>query len=318
LQLPETWDEANPNLNSLVANTTSSSSKDLKKLPKSVQDVLRLLGLGLKWFGDALSQIIDNEFTLTATDALLTEIPGLATLVPHVPTQSWFNTKSSSVSTARPNGTSFLTITSTKVFTVTAPRSSSAVAPPNTVQSGLVTPTPNTSSSLLLDRQDTVQVYAGRYSGIAHSLADLTTLCANPDIDIITVGGITTYFSSTTSPSPLLIVDFGRLCDITLFPNPSGMGNRSYLSQALHDCQQMRGKKLFLAIEAGTATSTLHSAKEARILVSLLWDMFGAGKAMPTGARKFGGVPINSMGVVFMGLSFWLIRQPSTMSILRL
>jgi hypothetical protein len=157
---------------------------------------------------------------------------------------------------------------------------------------------------LLLDRQDTVQVYAGRYSGIAHSLADLTTLCANPDIDIITVAGITMYFSSTTSPCPLPTQTSAGLCNATLFPNPSGIGNCSYLSQALHDCQQIRGKKLFLAIEAGTATSTLHSAKEARILASLLWDMFGAGKAMSTGARKFGGVPISSMGVVFDGFEF--------------
>jgi hypothetical protein len=57
-------------------------------------------------------------------------------------------------------------------------------------------------------------------------------------------------------------------------------------------------KKLFLAVETGAENTTLRSAREARTLAGLLWDMYGSGKGPVRESAR------NSLGVAFDGFEF--------------
>jgi hypothetical protein len=146
-------------------------------------------------------------------------------------------------------------------------------------------------------------VYAGRYPNIARTISDLESLCSSQDIDIITLAGVTTYFAEG-APRPLPIADFDTPCNDTLSILPTGTEDCAALAKTLRTCQTTHDKKLFLAVEAGTETTTLRSAREATTLASVLWDTFGAGRSTASGAREYGGPPTTALGIAFDGFEF--------------
>jgi hypothetical protein len=302
----EKWEDTSKTLNSSVL--TESVSDEVSQLPKSIKDFLQLLGWGLKLFGDALASLLESQVPTgaMAPGALLTDVPSLASLVPHVPTTSWHNTsRPAPTSVMKPNSTSYLTVKTTRVFTVTAPRTTHLTRPSLSAAPSVPATSPLAlkQSTLPFEKQNIVQVYVGRYPGIARTITDLNSLCASPNIDIITLAGVTTYFAEG-APRPLPIADFDGLCNYTLFLLPSGTDDCAALSTALRECQTIHGKKLFLAIEAGTDTTTLRSAREAATFASVLWDTFGAGRSTASGARKYGGPRTNALGIAFDGFEF--------------
>ena len=301
----EQWEDTASTLNSTVS--TDSLEKDIVNLPKSLKDFLQLLSLGLKLFGDALASLVQDRIVpgTTTASALLMDVPSLATLIPLVSTHSWVNTSRPAVATSsRTNSTSYVTLTSTRLRTVTASRSrSAALAIATDVSAPSMLPSPLTQSALPFEKRNIVQVYAGRYPGIARTIADLEALCADPDIDIITLAGITSYFSPTAS-QPIPTADFDALCADTLTLTPTGESECAALAGALHTCQTSQGKTLFLAVETGTESATLRSAREATTFANYLWDIYGAGKAADSGARYYGSPPRNSLGIAFDGFEF--------------
>ena len=299
----EKWEQDTSTPNSTVS--TDSLEEDIAKLPKSLKDFLQLLSLGLRLFGDALASLVQDRIApgTTSTSALLTDGPSLASLVPPVSTHSWSNSSIAASTYVAPiNSTSFVTLTSTRLFTVTKSRSRPAAL---AISTDSIAPSASAvvikSDALPFERRNIVQVYAGRYPGIARTISDLTTLCADDDIDIITLAGVTAFFSDQTT-QPIPTADFDGLCDSDL--SLAGEGECGEVWEVLHACQTSQKKKLFLAIETGTDDTTLRSGREATTLAQNLWDIFGAGKASASGARKYTSPPRNGLGIAFDGFEF--------------
>jgi chitinase len=251
--------------------------KDIKDLRNSLADLP----------GDATKFILSIEARLETVESLLSSL--LAGTGP--PSLSTSPIAPSVVSTTDylpvpPTSSNSLSISSaigieTIPFTTVVVTSHTVVAIATTT--GKIEPT---SASYTFDpaATDNVAVYYGQTSGTA---ADgLSSLCQDPNVDIVILAFVYDFFSQGGYPS----ANFGPACTA---PNAAqaatapGLTNCTILAPEIAGCQQM-GKKVLLSLGGYIANSSFSSDAQAQQFAETLWNLFGSGTAGDPDLRPFG------------------------------
>lgn len=208
--------------------------------------------------------------------------------------------------------TIFTTVYSTNMITVTA----NGQTPPSPTQlvtlpyNGTASPTATTtvvSTSVIsvFDpyATDNVAVYFGSTPDPKAPSSNLDTLCQDPDINIINIAFVTSFFGPGGFPT----IDFGTMCSGQTFDMTAlgtDLESCNALGNKLQACQAM-GKKIFVSVNIGGTPwngnistipiTSFPTRGQATQFANMLWDLFGNGSApqndsdlRPLGVQPFG------------------------------
>jgi len=170
-----------------------------------------------------------------------------------------------------PLSTTVVSSTSTFIPSLPSPDHYSYSAPSSATATS--TATPSAAATFNARAIDNVAVYYGQSPSTQTS--DLQTLCEDPNVNIVILAFVTSFFSPTGMPS----VDFGPGCTGSTSQQQitaPGLQDCTSLAPAISTCQS-RGKKVLVSLGGYTGNSTLPTASSATQLASNLWDLFGAG-----------------------------------------
>lgn len=157
---------------------------------------------------------------------------------------------------------------------------------PNTDDTSHPSPTaaPSTSSYVFdAESEDNVAVYYG--TNVKTADPGLHTLCANPDVDIVILSFLHTFFDESGWP----VLDIGGCSGPTPYQASiaPGLQDCSELASQVQTCQQS-GKKVLLSLGGYNANTHFKSEVKAQVLADTLWNLFGGGTSIAGELRPFG------------------------------
>lgn len=151
----------------------------------------------------------------------------------------------------------------------------------STAETTTATPSPYIFNA---ESEDNVAVYYGTTP--ATTDGGLLSLCNNPNVDIVILSFVFSFFDAGGYPS----IDFGPGCSGQTSVQASsapGLKDCSALSPEIAACQAM-DKKVLLSLGGYNSNTSFASATQATDFASTLWDLFGAGAGLDDGLRPFG------------------------------
>jgi chitinase len=134
------------------------------------------------------------------------------------------------------------------------------------------------------ESEDNVAVYYGTTP--ATTEGGLTALCSNPNVDIVILSFVFSFFNANGYPS----IDFGPGCSSQTSAQADtapGLKDCSALAPEITACQAM-DKKVLLSLGGYNSNTSFESETQATTFASTLWDLFGAGDSLDTDLRPFG------------------------------
>lgn len=139
-----------------------------------------------------------------------------------------------------------------------------------------------------------IAVYYGQTA--VTSQVKLTTLCQDPNVDIVILAFVTDYFGPGGYPS----INMGANC----YPattaqqqaGATGLLDCSELAPQISTCQSI-GKKVLLSLGGAISTSSIPSSTQATQLATTLWNLFGGGHSGNQDIRPFGNVSIDGFDI---------------------
>lgn len=134
------------------------------------------------------------------------------------------------------------------------------------------------------ESEDNVAVYYGTTP--ATTEGGLVALCNNPNVDIVILSFVFSFFDANGYPS----IDFGPGCSgwtSSQADTAPGLKDCSALAPEIAACQVM-DKKVLLSLGGYNSNTSFTSDVQATEFASTLWDLFGAGDGLDTGLRPFG------------------------------
>ncbi|KAI9880790.1 MAG: hypothetical protein M1830_000226 [Pleopsidium flavum] len=140
---------------------------------------------------------------------------------------------------------------------------------------------------------DNVAVYFGQ-SG-ATGMTNLTKMCLDPNVDIVILAFLVTFFGPGGYPS----INFGAACagqTPQMQAQASGLLDCGALASQIARCQSL-GKKLFLSLGGYVSTTSFQNDMQATKFAETLWNLFGAGTDLDPGLRPFGKVKIDGFDI---------------------
>lgn len=153
------------------------------------------------------------------------------------------------------------------------------------------TPVPTTTGS------STIAVYFGQAQ---NATTGLLPLCSHPAIGVINLAFLNEFFSYGEYPS----INMGAAC---WPPSPGsaadkagaqGLLNCTNIGSQIQKCQQKYHTKFLLSVGGAIGQTMLPNATAARQVADTLWNLFGAGTALPSDLRPFGpGVIVDGFDI---------------------
>lgn len=142
--------------------------------------------------------------------------------------------------------------------------------------------------------EDNVAVYYGTTP--ATETGGLASLCANPNVDIVILSFLFSFFNANGLPS----IDFGPGCSdptSTQAEHAPGLKDCSVLGKEITTCQSI-GKKVLLSLGGYNSNTSFTSDEQATQFADLLWDLFGAGTSdrLRYNLRPFGASDVKIDG----------------------
>jgi chitinase len=131
---------------------------------------------------------------------------------------------------------------------------------------------------------DNVAVYYGTTP--ATTEGGLTALCSNPNVDIVILSFVFSFFDANGYPS----INFGPGCSSQTSAQAQtapGLKDCSILAPEITACQAM-DKKILLSLGGYNSNTSFASEAQATTFASTLWNLFGAGDSLDAGLRPFG------------------------------
>jgi chitinase len=143
-----------------------------------------------------------------------------------------------------------------------------------------------TASPYLFDAEseDNVAVYYGTTP--ATKEGGLSSLCSNPNVDIVILSFVLSFFDANGYPS----IDFGPGCSgqtSAQTDTAPGLKDCSALAPEIAACQAL-DKKVLLSLGGYNSNTSFTSDTQATEFASTLWDLFGAGNGLDSDLRPFG------------------------------
>ena len=143
-----------------------------------------------------------------------------------------------------------------------------------------------TASPYLFDAEseDNVAVYYGTTP--ATKKGGLSSLCSNPNVDIVILSFVFSFFDANGYPS----IDFGPGCSgqtPSQTDTAPGLKDCSALAPEIAACQAL-DKKVLLSLGGYNSNTSFTSDTQATEFASALWNLFGAGDGLYAGLRPFG------------------------------
>lgn len=124
----------------------------------------------------------------------------------------------------------------------------------------------------------------------------LGDMCKNPNVDIVVLAFLTTFFGPGGFPS----LNFGPACGgQTQEMKAAGATGLLYcpdLAAQITQCQSL-GKKVLLSLGGSEATTAFPSDSQASEFATKLWNLFGSGTGISAGLRPFGQVKVDGFDV---------------------
>ncbi|KAI4085913.1 MAG: hypothetical protein LQ344_008027 [Seirophora lacunosa] len=184
---------------------------------------------------------------------------------------------------------------SAPVTSVVPLSSAPAVAEPTTEPAVPATsPQSEGSSTFNAQSSSNLAVYYGQSP--ATSPTTLAQMCQDPDVDIVILAFLTTFFGPGGYPS----LNLGAAC---AGPSPemrsagaSGLLRCPALESDIQTCQTL-GKKVLLSLGGAEATTAFSSDAQATTFATQLWDLFGAGGGGNQAMRPFGRAVLDGFDV---------------------
>lgn len=293
----------------ILQDLTDLATSDI---PAALIAIIKKITAELQAIEGALSPLISTTtYTLPPTET--------------IPPFTVFEAASSSVETI------YSTVYSTNVITIAA----NAQGPPP-----IITPTPiitlpyngtisPTSTTTLVSTSvisvfdpyatDNVAVYFGSAPDPTAPSSDLDILCRDPNINIINIAFVTSFFG----PGEFPILDFGTMCSGQTYDQTAlntDLESCNALGNKLQACQAM-GKKIFVSINVGGTpwngnistipVTNFPTQDQAVQFANTVWDLFGNGPPpqndsdlRPLGVLPFGPeVVVDGFDVYFASLN---------------
>jgi chitinase len=161
----------------------------------------------------------------------------------------------------------------------------SAVNSTATLASVIETALPTASPYVFnAESEDNVAVYYGTTP--ATTAGGLTALCSSPNVDIVILSFVFSFFDANGYPS----IDFGPGCSDQTSSQANvapGLKDCSALAPEIAACQTM-DKKVLLSLGGYNSNTSFTSDTQATEFAGTLWDLFGAGTGLDTSLRPFG------------------------------
>jgi chitinase len=161
---------------------------------------------------------------------------------------------------------------------------SQATAPYSSVPSST-----STNYVFKTSRQNNVAAYYGQTPDT--KTGDLMQLCQNPNVDIVVLAFVTSFFTNGGFPS----ASFGPGCKGSTTAqqlHAPGLQDCTDLAPEIVSCQQL-GKPVLVSLGGYYSNVTFASDTEAIQLAQNLWDLFGAGDGLDASLRPFGSIVID-------------------------
>ena len=134
------------------------------------------------------------------------------------------------------------------------------------------------------ESEDNVAVYYGTTP--ATKKGGLSSLCSDPNVDIVILSFVFSFFDANGYPS----IDFGPGCSgqtANQKDTAPGLKDCSALAPEIAACQAL-DKKVLLSLGGYNSNTSFASDTQATEFASILWDLFGAGDGLDEGLRPFG------------------------------
>jgi chitinase len=161
---------------------------------------------------------------------------------------------------------------------------SQATAPYSSVPSST-----STNYVFKTSRQNNVAAYYGQTPDT--KTGDLMQLCQNPNVDIVVLAFVTSFFTN----GGFLSASFGPGCKGSTTAqqlHAPGLQDCTDLAPEIVSCQQL-GKPVLVSLGGYYSNVTFASDTEAIQLAQNLWDLFGAGDGLDASLRPFGSIVID-------------------------
>lgn len=134
------------------------------------------------------------------------------------------------------------------------------------------------------DSEDNVAVYYG--TNLPTTDSGLSALCGNPDVDIVILSFLYSFFDANGYPS----LELGSGC-VDASPAQAstapGLQDCRELANDINTCQSTYGKKVLLSLGGYNSNTSFASDDQATSFATTLWDLFGAGTGLEE-LRPFG------------------------------
>lgn len=134
------------------------------------------------------------------------------------------------------------------------------------------------------ESEDNVAIYYGTTP--ATTDGGLISLCSNPNVDIVILSFVSSFFNANGYPS----IDFGPGCSSQTSVQADtapGLKDCSALAPEVAACQAL-DKKVLVSLGGYNSNTSFASETQAMDFASTLWDLFGAGSGADAGLRPFG------------------------------
>jgi chitinase len=138
-------------------------------------------------------------------------------------------------------------------------------------------------------RQNNVAAYYGQTPDTKSG--DLLQLCQSPNVDIVVLAFVTSFFTNGGLPS----ASFGPGCRGSTTAqqlHAPGLQDCTDLAPEIVSCQQL-GKPVLVSLGGYYSNVTFASDTEAIQLAQNLWNLFGAGTGMDASLRPFGSIVVD-------------------------
>jgi chitinase len=277
---------------------TGSSVHDIE-LPFSLEELQDKLETFMQSLSDDLAALF-NSASPSATASPPTT--GATAASTSQITASWAVPPSFSTAQTSTLGLSTILLTAQSTLTRTL-----AVYPPTSTSSVLVTSTPSMTPANRSDpyvfnpmANDNVVVYYGQTTQT--SAVPLTQVCADPNIDLVILAFVPTFFGPGGWPT----LNMGPHCwaASTAQSQAGATGLIDCFSDGFaHQVRQCQaaGKKVLLSLGGaqGYSDTTIPSDQDAEMLASKLWNLFLGGMEIPqtNAIRPFGNVILDGIDV---------------------
>ncbi|TKA66283.1 hypothetical protein B0A49_07809 [Cryomyces minteri] len=193
---------------------------------------------------------------------------------------------SNATASATPTGQGDLSPSSLIPYVVSSGLASTPAAPIASASGSTSPPTSTPTSSYTCDAEavDNVAVYYGVTP--LTTAGGLLTLCENPNVDIVNLAFLMTFFGPSSYPT----INFGPGCTGSTSAQQAsvpGLMNCTTLAPEIVACQQI-GKKVLVSLGGAVASTSFVSDDQATEFAATLWSLFGTGTIENPDLRPFG------------------------------